>query len=154
MSTYKIAAEKLEAGKPLNQWDQIRLVEQAMNEHHKTNFDEWGNDAFASLINPHTGEGVSLESHTEFFRDLLLFIAEPTMAAKFKESIPYGLQHIKMLSDCFLELQRRSLYEAYTEYHSLTFYYEEKWDEFKACAKQYLTSKAFNHVMAANTDTE
>lgn len=39
-------------------------------------------------------------------------------------------------------------------YHSLTHYYEEDWEEFKAYAKEYLTSDDFDRVMAANTDTD
>lgn len=136
--------------KPLMEWDQIRMVQDAMNRKHNRSFNEWGANVFGTALSPHTEEGYNLVTYSRFFRDLLLFVSKPKISEKFDESVPYGLQMIETLSDLFLELQEISGYEEYALYFGLsTMGYSNK-GEFLSHAKKYLSGEDLRRVLTAH----
>lgn len=136
--------------KPLAEWAQVSLVQQAMNRQHNCNFEQWAAHVFGTALSPHTEDGYNLITYSRFFRDLLLFISKPKVSAKFYESVPYGHEMIQTLSELFLELQGLSHYEEYALYHGLTHMKFNDIPEFLHHAKEYLSGEDLRRVMEAN----
>ena len=137
--------------KPLSMWAQVELVRKAMNRKHDRNFDEWGSKDLASLLDYQSDEGQSMDTYITFFRDLLLFLANPKVSQQFSETVPNGIERIKALSGFFIDLLGHTDYDQFVAYHRMYDNYKEDDAEvFLSYAEDYLTGEDLRRVMAAH----
>lgn len=139
--------EEKKSDKPLSTWQQVDLVRKAMNTFHKRDFAQWGAHTIGTAFTPHSENGYNLVTYSRFFRDLLLFVSKPKIAAKFGKNVPDGLEMIKALSGLLLELQGLSLYEEYALYHGMSYLRREEPLDFLEQAEEYLSGNDLQAVV-------